>query len=61
LFPLPPIRIGVWNCNVTIVNDKHSCSFIEWFDTIKFLAPPMRFDWVALNLLVGRCNLFYDN
>ncbi len=51
----------MWNCNVTIVSDKCKCSFIKWYDTITFLALPMRFDWVALNLLVGRSNLCYDN
>jgi hypothetical protein len=26
---------------------------------MKFLSPPMRFDWVALNLHIGRNNLFF--
>jgi hypothetical protein len=33
----------------------------EWYDTMKFLAPLMEFDWATLNLLLGRNNLFYDN
>ncbi len=49
------------NYNITIVSDICQCSFIEWYDTIKFLDTPMRFDCVALNLLEGRNNFFDDN
>jgi hypothetical protein len=49
------------NCNVIIASDKCCCSFTKWYDTMKFLAPPMEFDWGTLNLLVGRSKLYYDN
>jgi hypothetical protein len=50
--------MGVKNYNVAIVSDKCECSFTKWYDIMKFLSQPMRFDWVALNLLGGRNNLF---